>query len=87
MINRKVEITLEKVLNDCNIERAIQSVQSRSDIAGNDGIRPSQLEEYWKTNKAQIMSIPALFEPPVRSLRATLPAAQSHSSGSTEPPL
>ena len=27
------------------------------------------------------MSIPALIEPPVRSLGATLPAAQSHPSG------
>ena len=28
-----------------------------------------------------LMSIPALIEPPVRSLGATLPAAQSHPSG------
>ena len=29
----------------------------------------------------RIVSIPALIEPPVRSLGATLPAAQSHPSG------
>ena len=33
------------------------------------------------TDNLRDMSIPALVEPPVRSLRATLPAAKSHYSG------
>lgn len=32
--------------------------------------------------RTKLLSIPAHFEPPVRTLRATLPVSQSHCSGS-----
>lgn len=49
-----IMISMEDILDSNNISIAMKYIQSKKDVAGPDGIKPSGLEEYWNENRNRI---------------------------------
>ena len=46
---------IEIIISEDNIQEAIEYLQGKSDSAGADGVRPSELKEYWALNHEEII--------------------------------
>lgn len=52
---KSLDIAIDEILSDDNIREAILTIQRKKDHAGPDGVKPSDLDEYWKENQADIV--------------------------------
>ncbi len=48
---------LYDILSDDNIQKALETITNKSDVPGPDGLRPSQLGEYWESNSSAIIDM------------------------------
>lgn len=62
-----MKISLEEILAPDNINDAMNDLQKKHDSAGSDGIKLSELPEYWKANRTNIIDsiISGKYEPEI----------------------